>query len=123
MEEVLPSQRFDWQWWPLHNTCPLAAGAWARQPVITNIALLQFSLFFFLQIFNFFGLKYHWKDSISRNAHLVHQNWYRISFTKYHNVVLGFSMVFVVIANLQSLDISIRHWRQNGVVLFTSTTQ
>jgi hypothetical protein len=25
--------------------------------------------------------EYHWKDLSSRNAHLVHQNWYRISFT------------------------------------------
>jgi hypothetical protein len=27
-----------------------------------------------------FRSEYHWRDLISRNAHLVHQNWYRISF-------------------------------------------
>jgi hypothetical protein len=32
--------------------------------------------------FQLFRPKYHWRDLISRNAHLVHQNWYRISFTQ-----------------------------------------
>jgi hypothetical protein len=41
-------------------------------------ALLQFSQFFGFQLFR---PEYHWRDLISRNAHLVHQNWYRISFT------------------------------------------
>jgi hypothetical protein len=30
--------------------------------------------------FQFFRLEYHCQDWISRNAHLVHQNWYRISY-------------------------------------------
>jgi hypothetical protein len=28
-----------------------------------------------------FRPEYHWRDLISRDAHLVHWNWYRISFT------------------------------------------
>jgi hypothetical protein len=31
--------------------------------------------------FQLFRPEYHWRDLSSRNAHLVHQNWYRISFT------------------------------------------
>jgi hypothetical protein len=46
------------------------------------LALLQFSHFF--RVSNFFRPEYHWRDLISRNVHLVHQNWYRISFTLYH---------------------------------------
>jgi hypothetical protein len=42
-------------------------------------ALIEFSLFF--PDFQLFRPKYHWRDLSSRNAHLVHQNWYRISFT------------------------------------------
>jgi hypothetical protein len=30
---------------------------------------------------SFFRPEYHWRYLSSRNAHLVHQNWYRISFT------------------------------------------
>jgi hypothetical protein len=40
-------------------------------------ALLQFLQFFGIPTFR---PEYHWRDLISRNAHLVHQNWYRISF-------------------------------------------
>jgi hypothetical protein len=36
-------------------------------------------------VFNFFFQlfrpEYYWRDLSSRNAHLLHQNWYRISFT------------------------------------------
>jgi hypothetical protein len=32
-------------------------------------------------IFVFFWPEYHWRDLSSWNAHLVHQNWYCISFT------------------------------------------
>jgi hypothetical protein len=35
----------------------------------------------FLSDFQLFQPEYHWRDLSSRNAHLVHQNWYRISFT------------------------------------------
>jgi hypothetical protein len=31
--------------------------------------------------FQLFRPEYHWRDLISRNAHLLHQNWYCISFT------------------------------------------
>jgi hypothetical protein len=31
--------------------------------------------------FQIFRPEYHWRDLSRRNAHLVHQNWYRISFT------------------------------------------
>jgi hypothetical protein len=46
----------------------------------TFSALLQFSHFFFSD-FHLFRPEYHWRELISRNAHLVHQNWHRISFT------------------------------------------
>jgi hypothetical protein len=39
--------------------------------------------FTFFSGFPTFRLEHHWRDLISRNAHLVHQNWYRISFTFY----------------------------------------
>jgi hypothetical protein len=43
--------------------------------------LLQFSQFF--RISNFFGLSITEETLLnSRNAHLVNQNWYRISFTE-----------------------------------------
>jgi hypothetical protein len=49
---------------------------------------IWFLAFFFLQLHNFifsdfqlFRPEYHWRDFINRNAHLVHQNLYRISFT------------------------------------------
>ena len=40
------------------------------------------ALFQFPQFFGFltFSAECHWRDLISRNAHLVHLNWYRISF-------------------------------------------
>jgi hypothetical protein len=38
---------------------------------------------FFSRISNFFRPEYHWRDLSSRNAHLVHQDWYRISFISY----------------------------------------
>jgi hypothetical protein len=31
--------------------------------------------------FTTFRPEHHWRDLISRNTHLVHQNWYRINFT------------------------------------------
>jgi hypothetical protein len=31
--------------------------------------------------FQIFRPEYHWRDQSSRNVHMVHQNWYRISFT------------------------------------------
>jgi hypothetical protein len=34
----------------------------------------------FLPDFQLFRPQYHWRDLISRNVHLVHQNWYRITF-------------------------------------------
>jgi hypothetical protein len=37
--------------------------------------------FTFFSDFQLFRPEYHWRDLSSRNAHLVHQNWYRISFT------------------------------------------
>jgi hypothetical protein len=48
--------------------------------VFVCLALSQFS-HFFLSDFQFFRPEYHWRDLISPNAHLVHQNWYRVSFT------------------------------------------
>jgi hypothetical protein len=42
-------------------------------------ALIQFSIF--SPDFQHFQPEYHWWDLSSRNAHLVHQNWYGISFT------------------------------------------
>jgi hypothetical protein len=46
-------------------------------------ALLQFSQFFF-QISNFFSLSTTEETfKSSRNVHLVHQNWYPISFTSH----------------------------------------
>jgi hypothetical protein len=36
---------------------------------------------FFFSDFQLFRPEYHWRDLSSRNAHLVHQNWYRTSFT------------------------------------------
>jgi hypothetical protein len=33
---------------------------------------------------NFFRTDHHWRDLNSRNAHLVHQNWYCISLTLYN---------------------------------------
>jgi hypothetical protein len=44
-------------------------------------ALVHFWRFFLFSHFQLFRAGYHWKDLSSRNAHLVHQNWYRISFT------------------------------------------
>jgi hypothetical protein len=41
-------------------------------------------LFWLLYSFHNFFFRfptYHWRDLISENVHLVHQNWYRISFT------------------------------------------
>jgi hypothetical protein len=34
--------------------------------------------------FQLFRPEYHWRDLSSQNAHLVHQNWFRISFTSLH---------------------------------------
>jgi hypothetical protein len=50
-------------------------------------ALLVFTICF--SDFQLCRPKYHGRDFISRNAHLVHQNWYRISFTL---IKLGFSL-------------------------------
>jgi hypothetical protein len=36
---------------------------------------------YFFSDFQLFQSEHHLRDFISRNAHLVHQNWYRISFT------------------------------------------
>jgi hypothetical protein len=41
----------------------------------------DFTLCFLFSRFQFFRPEHHWRDFIGRNAHLVHQNWYRISFT------------------------------------------
>jgi hypothetical protein len=43
-------------------------------------SLLQFSGIFSTD-FQLFRSEHHWRDFIIRNAHLVHQNWYRVSFT------------------------------------------
>jgi hypothetical protein len=45
--------------------------------------LIQFSFFF--SDFQLFRPEYHWRDLSSRNAHLVHQDWYRISLTWKNN--------------------------------------
>jgi hypothetical protein len=48
---------------------------------------LFFRLFYSFHNFSDFQIfrpEYHWRDLISRNAHLVHQNWYRISFICKH---------------------------------------
>jgi hypothetical protein len=37
--------------------------------------------FYFFWISIFFLLEHHWRELISRNFHLVYQNWYRITFT------------------------------------------
>jgi hypothetical protein len=39
------------------------------------------ALSYFFSGFPTFRHEHHWRDFISRNVHLVHQNWYRISFT------------------------------------------
>jgi hypothetical protein len=41
----------------------------------------SFTDFTFFSDFQLFRSEYHWRDFISRNMHLVHQNWCRISFT------------------------------------------
>jgi hypothetical protein len=38
-------------------------------------------IFTFISDFQLFRSEYHWRDFSSRNAHLVHQHWCRISFT------------------------------------------
>jgi hypothetical protein len=50
-------------------------------------AHIQFSFFF--SDFQLFRPEYHWRDLSSRNAHLVHQKWYHISFTSFEWYVLG----------------------------------
>jgi hypothetical protein len=45
-------------------------------------ALIQFlSCCFFFSDFQLFRHEYHWRNLSSPNAHLEHQNWFRISFT------------------------------------------
>jgi hypothetical protein len=41
---------------------------------------LLYSFHNFFSDFQLFWPEYHWRDLSSRNAHLVHQNWYRMSF-------------------------------------------
>jgi hypothetical protein len=41
----------------------------------------SYTVFTIVYGFPTFRPEYHWRDLSSRNAHLVHQNWYRISFT------------------------------------------
>jgi hypothetical protein len=41
----------------------------------------SYTVFTIFDGFSTFWRECHWRDLISRNAHLVHQNWYRISFT------------------------------------------
>jgi hypothetical protein len=45
---------------------------------------LFYSFHIFFLDFQLFRTEHHCRDLISRNAHLVHQYWYRISFTNYH---------------------------------------
>jgi hypothetical protein len=42
----------------------------------------------FFSRFPTFRPEHHWRDLIRRNAHLVYQNWYRISFTSYLRFLL-----------------------------------
>jgi hypothetical protein len=58
----------------------------------------SFTVFTILRIANFFG-PYHWRDLISRNAHLVHQNWYRISFTLIKIWLIQFDWLSVPLKN------------------------
>jgi hypothetical protein len=41
-------------------------------------------LFHIFSDFQLFRPEHHWRDLSSRNAHLVHQNWWRIYFTLHH---------------------------------------
>jgi hypothetical protein len=61
-----------------------------RQIWLNSMALYLFFCFFYLFLYTFhnsfrdfqlFRPEYHWRDLSSRNPHLVHQNWYRTSFT------------------------------------------
>jgi hypothetical protein len=58
------------------------------------------SFFFFFTIYSDFQLQpeHHWRDFISRNAHTVHQNWYRISFTLMYIVLneIQYMIVFSI---------------------------
>jgi hypothetical protein len=49
---------------------------------------LFYSFYTLFSDFQLFWHEYHWRDLVSRNAHLVHQNWYRISF-HFHSLVLS----------------------------------
>jgi hypothetical protein len=46
--------------------------------------------------FHFFRPGHHWKDIICRNAHLVHQNWYRVSCEFYCNMTKGVVCNYIV---------------------------
>jgi hypothetical protein len=48
---------------------------WCIQMTVIVEMLTDFS------VFQLFWPEHHWRDFSSRNAHLVHQNWYRVSFT------------------------------------------
>ena len=68
--------------WALTNPMPQLSSfgsiAWHSMTFFRLFTLFT-GFFFDFQLFRF---KYHWRDFISRNAHLVHQNWYRINFTQ-----------------------------------------
>jgi hypothetical protein len=74
-------------------------------------ALIQFSQFFFSH-FQLFRPEYHWRDLSSRNAHLVHQNWYRINFT--------FVCLFLFIAARAIFQLSggCHHYRWQGCIFW-----
>jgi hypothetical protein len=57
--------------WFIKNIC-WSRCQWSIYLVPNKICKINFQLF---------RPEYHWRDLSSPNAHLVHQNWYRISFT------------------------------------------
>jgi hypothetical protein len=65
----------------MHNS--ILRSIWLNFMAICLVFIGSFKLFtfFFPLDFQLFRPEHHWRDLSSRNAHLVHQNWYRISFT------------------------------------------
>ena len=52
--------------------------SWQSIWVFSGSLLISHWFFLYFQLFR---SRYQWRDFFSRNAHLMHQNWYRINFT------------------------------------------
>jgi hypothetical protein len=75
--------------WSFDRGCSILRRIWLNFMAQHFGLFSAFNIFHNFLDFQLFRPEYHWKDLISRNAHLVHQNWYRISCTLFFISILS----------------------------------